>query len=107
MTPPSSAYLGELLQASQPGRVGLALVAIAPVGERHLADVDVAAGVDREPAGRDELARLEPGRALAQSRQHLALATVDADPRPDVGDLVDDSGLDPARADAPGDVTDE
>src|SRR5213594_1317855 len=86
-----SAYLDELLQASQPGRVGLALVAIAPVGERHFADVDVAMRVDGQPVRRHELARLEPGRALAQPRQHLALVTVDADPRPDVGHVVVDA----------------
>src|SRR5438093_13100821 len=86
----ASAHLDELLQASQPGRVGLALVAIAPVGERHFADVDVAMRVDGQPVRRHELARLEPGRALAQSRQHLPLLTADADPRPDVGRLAVD-----------------
>src|SRR6266852_9581979 len=77
----ASAHVDELLQASQPWRGCLALVAIAPVGERHFADVDVATRVDSQPMRRHELARLEPGRALAQPRQHLALVTVDADPR--------------------------
>src|SRR5687768_15598466 len=44
----SSPDLDELLQAPQSGRVGLVLVAVAPVGERDLADVDVAARVDGE-----------------------------------------------------------
>src|SRR5260370_39215495 len=39
---------------------------------------------------RHELAPLEPGRTLTESRQHLALGTVDADARPDVGHLVVD-----------------
>src|SRR5258708_37742000 len=39
---------------------------------------------------RHELARLEPGRTLTESRQHLALGTVDADARPHVGHLVVD-----------------
>src|SRR5439155_1908028 len=77
-----------LLQAAQARRVGLALVAIAPVGERYLADVDVAARVDGQPVRRDELARLEPGRAMAQPRQHLARVAIDADSRPDVGHVV-------------------
>src|SRR6266481_4594353 len=87
----ASAHLDELLQASQPWRGCLALVAIAPVGERHFADVDVATRVDSQPMRRHELARLEPGRALAQPRQHLALVTVDADPRSDVGHVVVDA----------------
>src|SRR6267378_280235 len=87
----ASARLDELLQASQPGRVRLALVAIAPVGERHFTDVDVATRVDGQPVRRHELARLEPGRALAQPRQQLALVTVEADARPDVGHVVVDA----------------
>src|ERR1043166_9693057 len=39
----TSAHLHELLEAAQPGRMRLVPVPVAPVGERHLADVDVAA----------------------------------------------------------------
>src|SRR5262249_28714398 len=56
----TSANLDELLQAPKPRRVALAFVAIAPVRVRDLADVDVAARVDREPVWCDEMAQLEP-----------------------------------------------
>src|SRR2546427_12766878 len=84
----ASARLDEFLQASQPGRVRLALVAIAPVGERHLADVDVATRVDGEPVRRHELARLEPGGARAQPPQPRAPLTVDSGPPSDVGECL-------------------
>src|ERR1700730_3955706 len=80
----ASAQLDELLQAAQPERHRLALVSIAPIGERDFAHIDVAARIDGEPVRGKQLASLEPGRPVTQSRQHLALVTVDADPRPDV-----------------------
>src|SRR2546427_13168961 len=55
-----SANLDELLQAAQARRVGLGLVAIAPVCERYLADVDTAARVDGQPLGRGEQGRPRP-----------------------------------------------
>src|SRR5262249_18758101 len=84
-TPAASPRLDELLQAAHAGRGRLLPVPIAPVGERDFADVDVAARVDGEPVGGCELAQLEPGGPVAEPRQHLALAAVDADARPDVG----------------------
>src|SRR5262245_33181248 len=83
-----SAHLDELLETPQPGRRRLALVAVAPVRERDLPHVDVAPRIDGQPVRRDELARLQPGRAMAQTRQHLPLGTVDAHPRSDVGHVV-------------------
>src|SRR5213593_708677 len=64
----TSARLHEFLQAAQPGRVRVLLVAVPPVGERHLADVDVAPRIDSETVGRHELARLEPGGPIPESR---------------------------------------
>src|SRR4030095_5683196 len=90
-----SAPLPELLQAAQPGGDR---TPAAPVGERDLAHVDVAARVDRETVGRDELAQLEPGRAIPQPGEELALAAVDAHARPDVGHVVVDRH---ARPDLP------
>src|SRR5262245_52199433 len=54
----TSAHLHELLQAAQPRGRRLLAVAVAPVGEGDLADVDVAARVDGQPMGRVELAQL-------------------------------------------------
>src|SRR4029453_18397030 len=86
-----SAYLDELLEATKPGRGRLVLVAIAPVGEGDLADIDVAARIDRQAVRRHELTRLDAGRANAQPRQHLTLVAVDADPRSDVRHVVIDA----------------
>src|SRR6516162_233427 len=82
--------LHELLQAAQPGRKRLAFVAIAPIRERYLADIDITAGIDRQTVRRDELARLETGRAVAEPRQEFALGGIDADARPDIGHVVID-----------------
>src|SRR5437899_7206898 len=68
--------------------MALALEAIAPVGKRNLADVDVAARVDREPVRRDELTRLESSGALTEPREQVALVAVDAHARSDVGHVV-------------------
>src|SRR5262245_4259545 len=86
----ASAYLHELLQAAQPGRRSLTLVAVAPVGEGHLTHVDIPARVDGQAVWGDELPDLEPGRPIPQARQQLALAAVDAHPRADVGHVVVD-----------------
>src|SRR5262249_30643785 len=86
-----SAYLDELLQATQSGRRRLVLVAVAPVGEGDLADIDVAARIDGEAVRRHELTRLDAGRTNAQPRQHLALVAVDADPWADVRHVVVDA----------------
>src|SRR5688572_25052896 len=76
---PLSAELDELRQAPKPGRRGwIVPVSVAPVRERDLADVDVAVRVDREAVRRRELARLEPRRPVAESRQQIALRPVDA-----------------------------
>src|SRR5262249_20307508 len=69
----------------------LVLVAVAPVRERDLADVDVTARVDGESVRGHELPRLEPGRALPQAREHLALRRVDADAWPDIPHVVVDA----------------
>ena len=42
---------GKLLQTPKPGRMRLTLEAIAPVGKRNLAHVDIAARIHREPCG--------------------------------------------------------
>src|SRR5689334_2169465 len=76
-----SAHLDELLQAAQPGRDR---PAPSPVGVRDFTHVNVAARVDGETVRRDELARLEPGRAVAQPCLQVALGAVDAHARPDV-----------------------
>jgi hypothetical protein len=67
---PGSIDLDELLQAPEAPRQLLALGtdAASPIGERHLADIDVAVPVDGEPVRRDELARVEPGMRVAEAR---------------------------------------
>src|SRR4029453_14795061 len=94
-----SAYLDELLQATQPGRRRLVLVAIAPVGERDLAAPEGAPRVARQAVRRDELTRLGAGGARPQPRQHLALVAVDADARADVRHVVVDAHAAPDLAD--------
>src|SRR6058998_2775065 len=78
----------ELLKTPKPERMPLTLEAIAPVRIGHFAHVDVAARVDRKLVRRDELTQLEPGGALAEARQELALVAVDAHARADVGHVV-------------------
>src|SRR5438874_4490813 len=91
-----SADLDELLETPQAGRDG---TATTPVGERDLAHVDVAPRVDGEAVRGDELARLQSGRTLAQPRQSLALAAVDADAGPDVRHVEVDAEAAPDLAD--------
>src|SRR6516225_10546283 len=95
-----SAELDELLQAPETRRQLLAFGAHppAPIGKRHLADIDVAARIDREPVRRDELARVEPGMRVAEPRQQLALARIDADPRAAIRQLDVDRHVGPDLA---------
>jgi hypothetical protein len=60
---PALIHLHQLLQAPQARRQLLALGAdaAAPIGEAHLADIDVAARIDADPVRRDELTGVETG----------------------------------------------
>src|SRR5579862_10003258 len=82
--PIGSAHLDQLLQAPEARRQLFAAGAhpATPIGERDLADIDVAARVDAQAVRRDELAGLQPGMGMAEPRQEFALMGVDADPRP-------------------------
>src|SRR5262249_2316075 len=72
----------QFLQAPQAGRQSLAFGPDPPppIGERHLADIDVAARVDGETVRRNKLAGGEPGMRVAEPRQELAFLGIDADP---------------------------
>src|SRR6516225_768684 len=96
-----SAELDELLQAPETRRQLLAFGAHAPapIGERHLADIDVAARIDREPVRRDELARVEPGVRVAEPRQQFTLSRIDADPRAAIRQVYVDRHVGPDLAD--------
>src|SRR5579864_4977298 len=84
LLPTVSAHLDQFLQAAETGRdlFALGADAAAPIGVADLADINVAARIDRDAVRRDELAGVEPGMLVPEPRQQLALMGVDADPRP-------------------------
>ena len=65
-------------------------VDLRPRGPGDLADIDVAARVDRETVRRQELAELGPGRRVAEAADQLAFMIDDADPRPEIGNIAAD-----------------
>ena len=92
--------LGELLQAAQRLRHRLAGKQRRPGGHGDLADIEVAARIDREPVRREELPRPRAGeRLVAEPRQHLALVVQHRDARPEIGRAAIEPVIGPDLAD--------
>src|SRR6202011_5315801 len=97
----SSGDLDQFLEAPEAGRDRLAAGSdpAPPIGERSLADIDVAARIDGNSVRRDELAGVEPGMRVAEPRQEFALARIDTDPRAAIRQVDIDRHVRPDLAD--------
>src|SRR6516165_9762429 len=56
-----------------------------PQGPAHLADIKIAAGIDRQTMRPDERGRRRAGKRVADARQQLALIVDNANPWPEIG----------------------
>ena len=74
-------HLPEFVQRSQIIRSRLISEGLRPVGPRHLADIEVAAAVHREPVRRQEIGRAKARTNPTQPGNALARVVDDGDPR--------------------------
>src|SRR3954453_17355041 len=65
---------------------------LRPRSPRDLADINIAARVDRESMGGQEPAELRPRWCVAKAADQLSLMINDADPRSEVGDVAANRG---------------